>query len=192
MNERGPDKWQTYINTESCARGIDIDKQNQIIVGLTESDVFFNAKRYQVGNVVAITRGKTIIKMYTDELIQYPARIAVNKNGDVAVCDWISLTVLIFRAKKKIGYFNGKDDGFPHFTPRGICATKDCGFIVVDAGSNHLHWITERGKLKRSMNCRDRLLDPYSVTVDKQDNVWVGTKDANIAQLCMCEKNVSY
>lgn len=185
FNKNKSSKREHFIDTDMCVRGIAIDKNDHIVVGLTERDVFFDSTYPQIGSVTLISQEKTVNKLHGDDVVQYPARIAVNNTGAVAVSDWIALCVKIFKKNKTVGFFDGKINGFRHFLPRGICSTNDGSFIIVDTSSNCLHWITEDGNLQRTVESKGEMGEPYSVTVDNHDGIWIGTKDGRIVQLCI-------
>lgn len=178
-------KREHFIDTELCCRGIAIDKNDCLVLGMTERDVFFNSTCPQMGSVAMISPDKTVVKLHSDDLVQYPARVAVNKSGAIAISDWIRLCVIIFRNNKKVGYFDGKGFGFIHFLPKGICSTNDGNFIIVDTASNCLHWISEYGDLLRTIESINGIGEPYSVTMDQHDAVWMGTKDGRIVQMAI-------
>ena len=138
-----------------------------------------------MGSVAMISPDKTVVKLHSDDLVQYPARVAVNKSAAIAISDWIRLCVIIFRNNKKVGYFDGKGFGFIHFLPKGICSTNDGNFIIVDTASNCLHWISEYGDLLRTIESINGIGEPYSVTMDQHDAVWMGTKDGRIVQMAI-------
>ncbi|CAG2233916.1 unnamed protein product [Mytilus edulis] len=185
FNKNKSRKREHFIDTEMCVRGIAIDKNDHIVVGLTERDVFFDSTYPQIGSVTLISQEKIVNKLHGDDFVQYPARVAVNCTGAVAVSDWIGLCVKIFKKNKTVGFFDGKRNGFRHFLPRGICSTNDGSFIIVDTSSNCLHWITEDGNLQRTVESKGKMGEPYSVTVDNHDGIWIGTKDGRIVQLCI-------
>jgi hypothetical protein len=54
---------------------------------MTERDVFFNSTCPQMGSVAMISPDKTVVKLHSDDLVQYPARVAVNKSGAIAISD---------------------------------------------------------------------------------------------------------
>ena len=165
----------TFAETRTCVRGLACDDNGSLITGMTEKSSFFD--RHQDGYITEISRDNKIKRVVEDRRIRYPARIAIGHDHCIVVSDWIKLCVVICKREKIIGTYAGSSDLDKEFIPRGICCLSNGDIVAADISSNSLHWLSPDGKLRMIVHVDD---EPWSVTADKEDTIWIGTKHGDV------------
>ena len=112
--------------------------------------------------------------------------ITENGNSDICVSDWNACAVIV---TKKDGEFRFRYTGnlsrsFKEFYPHGIDTDSYCRILVVDRDNHCVHVIDRNGKFLCFIACT--LHDPFVLSVDSEENLWVGECDTG------CIKVIKY
>ncbi|XP_048733119.2 E3 ubiquitin-protein ligase TRIM71-like [Ostrea edulis] len=112
--------------------------------------------------------------------------ITENGNRDICVSDCNACAVIVV---KKSGEFRFRYTGnhsrsYKEFYPHGIDTDNCCRILVVDRNNDCVHVIDRNGKFLRYINCT--LRDPFVISVDSNENLWVGECDTE------CIKVIKY
>ncbi|XP_052708321.1 uncharacterized protein LOC128183371 [Crassostrea angulata] len=103
--------------------------------------------------------------------------ICENGNGDICVSDWNACAVIVM---KKSGEYRFRYTGclsrsFKEFYPHGIATDSYCRILIADRDNNCVHVTDRNGKFVRYITCG--LQDPFVLSLDTEENLWVGECD---------------
>ncbi|XP_061175732.1 uncharacterized protein LOC133184661 [Saccostrea echinata] len=110
-------------------------------------------------------------------LFKYPSFLTQNSNGDICVSDLNRIVVTTNSGSFRYNYHGGKSKSF---RPRGICCNiKLSHIIVADDINNIIHVVNENGTRLGVLDTSGQgilgqLRLPSSLSLDDNDNIWVG------------------
>lgn len=112
--------------------------------------------------------------------------IKENANKDICVSDWNACAVIVLKSSGELRfrYTGNLSRSFKQFYPHGIVTDNYCRILVVDRKNDCLHVIDRNGKFLTYITCS--LQDPYVLSMDPDENVWVGEYDTG------CVKVIKY
>lgn len=112
--------------------------------------------------------------------------IKENANRDICVSDWNACAVIVLKSSGELRfrYTGNLSRSFKQFYPHGIVTDNYCRILVVDRKNDCLHVIDRNGKFLTYITCS--LQDPYVLSMDPDENVWVGEYDTG------CVKVIKY
>lgn len=112
--------------------------------------------------------------------------IKENANKDICVSDWNACAVIVLKSSGELRfrYTGNLSRSFKQFYPHGIVTDNYCRILVVDRKNDCLHVIDRNGKFLTYITCS--LQDPYVLSIDPDENVWVGEYDTG------CVKVIKY
>ncbi|XP_021350691.1 uncharacterized protein LOC110448650 [Mizuhopecten yessoensis] len=175
-----------YTKAEMCVRGIAADKsKNIIIVGCVENDVFFDIKPGDISSIIHIEKEKGITSTPLGRDVPYPARLCLDKKGNIIISDWVEQAVILQDAKgntvtcyKGDKHNNGEK---ANFNPRGICVDENGNIYVVDIESDTIQMLDSSGKYQKDvLNKDDGLESPWSIACDASSRLWIGSQNGTI------------
>lgn len=109
--------------------------------------------------------------------------IKENANRDICVSDWNACAVIVLKssAELRFRYTGNLSRSFKQFYPHGIVTDNYCRILVVDRKNDCLHVIDRNGKFLTYITCS--LQDPYVLSMDPDENVWVGEYDTGCVKV---------
>lgn len=109
--------------------------------------------------------------------------IKENANGDICVSDWNACAVIVLKSSGELRfrYTGNLSRSFKQFYPHGIVTDNYCRILVVDRKNDCLHVIDRNGKFLTYITCS--LQDPYVLSMDPDENVWVGEYDTGCVKV---------
>lgn len=112
--------------------------------------------------------------------------IKENANKDICVSDWNACAVIVLKSSGELRfrYTGNLSRSFKQFYPHGIVTDNYCRILVVDRKNDCLHVIDSNGKFLTYITCS--LQDPYVMSIDPDENLWVGEYDTG------CVKVIKY
>lgn len=112
--------------------------------------------------------------------------IKENANRDICVSDWNACAVIVLKSSGELRfrYTGNLSRSFKQFYPHGIVTDNYCRILVVDRKNDCLHVIDRNGKFLTYITCS--LQDPYVMSIDPDENLWVGEYDTG------CVKVIKY
>jgi hypothetical protein len=157
--------------------GLSFNSEGDLMVCMRRND--FNASKVGIFSKGILSReiqnddtGKPLFSLGRNNMY-----ITENGNRDICVSDWNACTVIVV---KKSGEFRFRYTGnlsrsYKEFYPHGIETDICCHILVVDRNNDCVHVIDRNGKFLRYLNCT--LKDPFVISIDKNENLWVGECD---------------
>ncbi|VDI00243.1 Hypothetical predicted protein [Mytilus galloprovincialis] len=173
-------KGKTFLKTKNCPRGLALDEEGNCLVGFVQKETFFDTTDNTDGYLSSVSSGRELRTTLRSRNVQYPARIAINKDQSVVISDWIQLAVFVFKDNEEVGCYEGNPQLSDDFIPRGVCCTSDGDIIVVDIETNSLHLLSYDAVFKRVLSEIEMIQEPRSIARDEKDNLWIGTQNGNI------------
>lgn len=112
--------------------------------------------------------------------------IKENANRDICVSDWNACAVIVLKSSGELRfrYTGNLSRSFKQFYPHGIVTDNYCRILVVDRKNDCLHVIDRNGKFLTYITCS--LQDPYVLSMDPDENVWVGEYDTGCVKVIRC------
>lgn len=109
--------------------------------------------------------------------------IKENANRDICVSDWNACAVIVLKSSGELRfrYTGNLNRSFKQFYPHGIVTDNYCRILVVDRKNDCLHVIDRNGKFLTYITCS--LQDPYVLSMDPDENVWVGEYDTGCVKV---------
>lgn len=109
--------------------------------------------------------------------------IKENANRDICVSDWNACAVIVLKSSGELRfrYTGNLSRSFKQFYPHGIVTDNYCRILVVDRKNDCLHVIDRNGKFLTYITCS--LQDPYVLSMDPDENVWVGEYDTGCVKV---------
>lgn len=109
--------------------------------------------------------------------------IKENANKDICVSDWNACAVIVLKSSGELRfrYTGNLSRSFKQFYPHGIVTDNYCRILVVDRKNDCLHVIDSNGKFLTYITCS--LQDPYVLSMDPDENVWVGEYDTGCVKV---------
>lgn len=109
--------------------------------------------------------------------------IKENANKDICVSDWNACAVIVLKSSGELRfrYTGNLSRSFKQFYPHGIVTDNYCRILVVDRKNDCLHVIDRNGKFLTYITCS--LQDPYVLSMDPDENVWVGEYDTGCVKV---------
>lgn len=109
--------------------------------------------------------------------------IKENANRDICVSDWNACAVIVLKSSGELRfrYTGNLSRSFKQFYPHGIVTDNYCRILVVDRKNDCLHVIDRNGKFLTYITCS--LQDPYVLSIDPDENVWVGEYDTGCVKV---------
>lgn len=109
--------------------------------------------------------------------------IKENANRDICVSDWNACAVIVLKSSGELRfrYTGNLSRSFKQFFPHGIVTDNYCRILVVDRKNDCLHVIDRNGKFLTYITCS--LQDPYVLSMDPDENVWVGEYDTGCVKV---------
>lgn len=109
--------------------------------------------------------------------------IKENANRDICVSDWNACAVIVLKSSGELRfrYTGNLSRSFKQFYPHGIVTDNYCRILVVDRKNDCLHVIDSNGKFLTYITCS--LQDPYVLSMDPDENVWVGEYDTGCVKV---------
>lgn len=109
--------------------------------------------------------------------------IKENANRDICVSDWNACAVIVLKSSGELRfrYTGNLSRSFKQFYPHGIVTDNYCRILVVDRKNDCLHVIDRNGKFLTYITCS--LQDPYVMSIDPDENVWVGEYDTGCVKV---------
>lgn len=109
--------------------------------------------------------------------------IKENANRDICVSDWNACAVIVLKSSGEVRfrYTGNLSRSFKQFYPHGIVTDNYCRILVVDRKNDCLHVIDRNGKFLTYITCS--LQDPYVMSIDPDENVWVGEYDTGCVKV---------
>lgn len=109
--------------------------------------------------------------------------IKENANRDICVSDWNACAVIVLKSSGELRfrYTGNLSRSFKQFYPHGIVTDSYCRILVVDRKNDCLHVIDRNGKFLTYITCS--LQDPYVLSIDPDENVWVGEYDTGCVKV---------
>lgn len=109
--------------------------------------------------------------------------IKENANKDICVSDWNACAVIALKSSGELRfrYTGNLSRSFKQFYPHGIVTDNYCRILVVDRKNDCLHVIDRNGKFLTYITCS--LQDPYVLSMDPDENVWVGEYDTGCVKV---------
>nr|XP_011438896.2 E3 ubiquitin-protein ligase TRIM36 isoform X1 [Crassostrea gigas] len=109
--------------------------------------------------------------------------ICENGNGDICVSDWNACAVISMKksGEFRFRYAGNRSCSFKEFYPHGIATDSYCRILVVDRDNNCVHVTDRNGKFLRYITCG--LEDPFVLSLDENENLWVGECDNNCIKI---------
>ncbi|CAC5416073.1 unnamed protein product [Mytilus coruscus] len=173
-------KGKTFLRTKNCPRGLALDEEGNCLICFVHKETFFDINDNTDGYVSSFSSGRELRTTLRSRSVQYPARIAINKDQSVVISDWIQLAVFVFKDNEEVGCYEGNPQLSDDFIPRGVCCTSDGDIIVVDIETNSLHLLSYDAVFKRVLSELEMIKEPRSIAVDEKDDLWIGTQNGNI------------
>lgn len=167
--------------------GIHVNKSNQIIVGLSESDYFTDPTKESVRKFVIINQQGNIIRIYEHDkdnqrLISWPRRIATVKNNIIVVDlinDQFEGSVVLLNYKGEVLWtYNGSDSvnsDKAKFTPRDIAVSSNDMIVVSDTSNPAIYILSHTGEIILCKEVKSLGIKlPYSLHFDQNMVLWIG------------------
>lgn len=112
--------------------------------------------------------------------------IKENANRNICVSDWNACAVIVLKSSGELRfrYTGNLSRSFKQFYPHGIVTDNYCRILVVDRKNDCLHVIDRNGKFLTYITCS--LQDPYVLSMDPDENVWVGEYDTGCVKVIRC------
>lgn len=109
--------------------------------------------------------------------------IKENANRDICVSDWNACAVIVLKSSGELRfrYTGNLSRSFKQFYPHGIVTDNYCRILVVDRKNDCLHVIDRNGKFLTYITCS--LQDPYVMSIDPDENLWVGEYDTGCVKV---------
>lgn len=109
--------------------------------------------------------------------------IKENANRDICVSDWNACAVIVLKSSGELRfrYTGNLSRSFKQFYPHGIVTDNYCRILVVDRKNDCLHVIDRNGKFLTYITCS--LQDPYVLSMDPDENLWVGEYDTGCVKV---------
>ena len=112
--------------------------------------------------------------------------ITENANRDICVSDWNACAVVVVKnsGELRFRYTGNLNRSLKEFYPHGIDTDSYCRILMVDRKNDCVHVIDRNGKFLCYITCG--LQDPYVLSIDADENVWIGEYDTG------CVKVIKY
>nr|XP_034334833.1 uncharacterized protein LOC117691992 [Crassostrea gigas] len=103
--------------------------------------------------------------------------ICENGNGDICVSDWNACSVIVMNksGEYRFRYTGCLSRSFKEFYPHGIATDSYFRILIADRDNNCVHVTDRNGKFVRYITCG--LQDPFVLSLDTEENLWVGECD---------------
>ncbi|XP_069140982.1 E3 ubiquitin-protein ligase TRIM56-like [Argopecten irradians] len=190
-------KKSVYTKAEMCVRGIVADtSKNIIFAGCVENDAFFDVDPEDISSILSIEKDKGITSLPLNRDVPYPARLALNGNGNLVISDWVAQAVIIQDGKGTIlSCYKGEkgNNGLEtDFNPRGICVDKEGNIYVVNSETDTIEMLDASGSYKNDiLDKEDGLDSPWSVACDKSNRLWVGSQKGAMMIFNLSERSAT-
>lgn len=173
------------VEIEKVPRGVYFSTENELVLCCVQNLHYRNGDK---SSILKVNIGDSEVKDLdcSEDLVQ-PWRVAVNINGDICVSDRNKGAVLIFDNDGKLkATYSGPELSTRHpFSPHAICCDRFGQIFTVDYTNHTVHVLDPLGRF-RGFLIMDTELEkraifmgtssPFSLTIDRNDDVWVGNK----------------
>lgn len=163
--------------------GVTFNADDDLMVCMRKED-------YQESKVGIFSQGKLKKEIQFDETgkplfsaSRNNMYIKENANRDICVSDWNACAVIVLKSSGELRfrYTGNLSRSFKQFYPHGIVTDNYCRILVVDRKNDCLHVIDRNGKFLTYITCS--LQDPYVLSMDPDENVWVGEYDTGCVKV---------
>ncbi|XP_062588591.1 uncharacterized protein LOC134250254 [Saccostrea cucullata] len=116
-----------------------------------------------------------------EDLYEFPDDITENKNGDVWTSDRIMVVVVEKSGEHRFDYEGQQSQS--NFSPRGICSDILGNVLVCDYDSSNasVHLLDQDGQLlSLILTNHHNIHDPMALSVDDENNLYLGQLNSNI------------